>query len=45
MRQAVYVMHATPDGSLHTPDPLQFVEEHEQDLSRYFLSNSFGDAN
>ena len=32
--QAVYVMHATPDGVLHTPDPLGFVEEHEQELSR-----------
>ena len=32
--QAIYVMHATPDGVLHTPDPLEFVEEHEQELSR-----------
>ena len=32
--QVVYVMHATPDGMLHTPDPLDFAEEHEQQLSR-----------
>ncbi len=27
-------MHATPDGVLHTPDPLELVEEHEQQLIR-----------
>ena len=42
MLQAVYVMHATPDGVLHTPDPLEFVEEHEQDLSRCRLASCAG---